>query len=380
MGDGTAGMEGTNKYLALALSGGGFRALLFHLGSLWRLNELGYLKRLNRVSSVSGGSIIAGWLGLKWKELQFVQEVAQNFSSVIVSPMWDFCSKGIDVSSGIWGFLNPFKTAGQLLTEKYAERLFGQSTLQDIPGDNEGPRFVIYATNLHTGVSFRFSRPYISDYLIGKIENPTTPLALAVAASSAFPPFFTPVRFACKPEDWTNWPEGTRFFNDNYLKRDVLLSDGGVYDNMGLETVWRDFKNVLVSDAGAPFGVKRGKFFLNHSMLIKTKRVLDINVEQARALRRRMLVNGYELKSYGGAYWGISTKIKGFKLAQPIINDNELTESMAQVRTRLSAFTDIEKGHLINWGYAITDTAMRKYVATNEPPGKFPFPEYALDK
>ena len=54
--------------IALCLSGGGYRAMLFHLGALWRLNEWGYLPRLARISSVSGGSITAGVLGLKWAE------------------------------------------------------------------------------------------------------------------------------------------------------------------------------------------------------------------------------------------------------------------------------------------------------------------------
>ena len=31
--------------LALCLSGGGYRAMLFHLGSLWKLNEWGYLPK-----------------------------------------------------------------------------------------------------------------------------------------------------------------------------------------------------------------------------------------------------------------------------------------------------------------------------------------------
>ena len=55
--------------IALCLSGGGYRAMLFHLGALWRLNEIGYLPKLERISSVSGGSITAGVLGLKWERL-----------------------------------------------------------------------------------------------------------------------------------------------------------------------------------------------------------------------------------------------------------------------------------------------------------------------
>ena len=64
--------------MALCLSGGGYRAMVFHLGCLWRLNELGFLSRLSRISSVSGGSITAGQLGLKWSRLQFVDGIAQR--------------------------------------------------------------------------------------------------------------------------------------------------------------------------------------------------------------------------------------------------------------------------------------------------------------
>jgi NTE family protein len=50
--------------IALCLSGGGYRAMLFHVGALLRLNELGLLLSLDRVSSVSGGSITAALLDL----------------------------------------------------------------------------------------------------------------------------------------------------------------------------------------------------------------------------------------------------------------------------------------------------------------------------
>ena len=67
----------------LALSGGGFRAILFHLGSLWKLNELGIFPKLSEISSVSGGSILGTYLGLKWKELEFTsQGVARNYQEL----------------------------------------------------------------------------------------------------------------------------------------------------------------------------------------------------------------------------------------------------------------------------------------------------------
>ena len=70
---------------ALCLSGGGYRAMLFHLGAVWRLNEAGLLPTLERVSSVSGGSITAGVLGQSWADLRFdATGVAAAFSELVV--------------------------------------------------------------------------------------------------------------------------------------------------------------------------------------------------------------------------------------------------------------------------------------------------------
>jgi len=88
--------------IGLALSGGGFRATLFHLGSLWRLNELGWLPKVTRVTSVSGGSITAGVLGHHWKNLAFDESgVATNFDDAIAVPLRDFCKRNIDVPAGL---------------------------------------------------------------------------------------------------------------------------------------------------------------------------------------------------------------------------------------------------------------------------------------
>ena len=59
-------LDGLKDGIALCLSGGGYRAMLFHAGSIWRLNELGLLKKINLVSSVSGGSITSGALAVAW--------------------------------------------------------------------------------------------------------------------------------------------------------------------------------------------------------------------------------------------------------------------------------------------------------------------------
>ena len=80
-----AGEGKPEEGIALCLSGGGYRAMVFHLGVLWRLNELGYLSRLQRISSVSGGSITAAMLGLKWGRLAFSNGIAGRLVKQVVA-------------------------------------------------------------------------------------------------------------------------------------------------------------------------------------------------------------------------------------------------------------------------------------------------------
>src|SRR5438270_3061057 len=86
--------------IALCLSGGGYRAMVFHLGTLWRLNETGLLKQLNRVSSVSGGSITAAMLGLQWTKLIFNGKgVATNLLELVINPVLSLADHTLDVGS-----------------------------------------------------------------------------------------------------------------------------------------------------------------------------------------------------------------------------------------------------------------------------------------
>src|SRR5258706_7140570 len=67
--------------IGLCLSGGGYRAMLFHAGALLRLNEAGLLSKLDRISSVSGGSIAAGALAAACGRLTFENGIATNLEA-----------------------------------------------------------------------------------------------------------------------------------------------------------------------------------------------------------------------------------------------------------------------------------------------------------
>jgi NTE family protein len=370
--------------VGLALSGGGFRAALFHVGGLWRLNELGWLKQLSEVTSVSGGSITAGYLGLKWKHLRFnPNNVATNFVDEIVQPLQVFCSQTIDIGSLVGGLISPFHHPSTILASRLSKKLFGKATLQDLPSDREGPRFTIYATNLQTGVSVRFSHPYMADYRLGEIKSPEVEIAGAVTASCAFPPILCPVKFKFEYDDWKSF-EGADLFDNEKLHRKMLLADGGVYDNLGLERIWNKYTTVLVSDAGAPFSIMENTIMLRLSQLLRTKRSLDIIVNQARALRKRWLIENFIHGLMSGTYWGIVTQIRDYELQQygypgPIVDDSDTTGSLSRLRTRLNRFSTEEQEQLINWGYALADAAMRRHVLKKGlKPGTLPFPQQPL--
>lgn len=353
--------------IALCLSGGGYRAMIFHLGALWRLNELGYLTKLHRVSSVSGGSITAGMLGLKWSKLAFKDGIAQRLIPEVIAPIRAFAHETIDVGSVLKGVFLP-GTISDKVTTAYRKHLFGEATLQDLPDDP--PRFVINATNVQTGVLWRFSKPYMRDYLVGEVKHPKTLLATAVAASSAFPPILSPARLELDPASFSP-PDGEPYHKLPYTK-DIYLSDGGVYDNLGLETAWKRYRTILVSDAGLAMGADPdpGTDWATHA-----KRVLDMIDNQVRALRKRQLLSGFTSGLRDGAYWSVRSAIADYGTPNALPCPPERVAELSRIPTRLAKMPDETQERLINWGYAITDAAMRRWVDPARPaPSAFPYP------
>src|SRR5208337_3255049 len=124
------------------------------------------------------------------------------------------------------------------------------------PNDNEGPRFVFNATSLQTGVLWRFSKPFMGDWKVGLIKNPDVELATAVAASSAFPPLLSPCVVPLDPNSFDKDIPPARDVQLPEFRKQAVLADGGVYDNLGLETAWKQNKTILVSNGGGALGTE----------------------------------------------------------------------------------------------------------------------------
>ncbi|HEV7635095.1 MAG TPA: patatin-like phospholipase family protein [Bradyrhizobium sp.] len=377
--------------IAIALSGGGFRAMLFHAGALMRLNELGVLSRVARISSVSGGSISSGFLACVWKQLGTPDAggAFAQFQQKYVEPILAFSREKIDIGDILTGML-PWTSAAEQVAASYDKALFSNVTLQDIP---DQPRFVFCATNLQTGVLFRFSKPYAGDYVMGRLDKPNLPLSTAVTASSAFPPFLSPLALTLPAGSFTDWPGQPRGGNDPLpFRARVLLSDGGVYDNHGLEPIVKRYMTVLVSDGGAPFGRIPE---IATDPIRQLQRVFDVTDGQVRALRRRDLINRFYLAKKAnlqpvqvdpdarlGCYWGIETDPSKLAAAGALPTDAATVTRLAHLATRLSDLGSKESRQLVNWGYAICDRSIRTHYNVAEiqqkPAPTWPYRDAAL--
>jgi NTE family protein len=350
---------------ALCLSGGGYRAMLFHTGALWRLYEAGMVKPLARISSVSGGSITAGVLASRWSKLSFQPEaVRDDFVPQVVAPIRKLAGETLDASAVIGGALW-FGTISDRIAEAYRDNLFGKATLQDLP---DAPRFVINATNVQTGALWRFSKPYMGDWRVGLVDRPRVELAVAVAASSAFPPVLSPCTLKLDPKAFRPG-SGEDLQREPFTSR-VVLSDGGVYDNLGLETAYKNFDTILVSDGGGKLSPEEEpkEDWARHAY-----RVLNVIDDQVRSLRKRQLIAAYQNKERQGTYWGIRTNIADYGLPQTLPCPFEWSLGLADEPTRLKRMPSERQEAMINWGYAVCDAALRRHANPGMAMGRFPY-------
>ena len=125
------GSEGVQAGIGLALSGGGFRATLFHIGAVWRLVELGVLtsltqslQRVGRLDFCRRSCVILE---------EFVQSpTVANYRQLVVDPLRRFCQQQIDTIAIGEGLLSPWTSIGEAIESKYQAELF-QSGLINYP-------------------------------------------------------------------------------------------------------------------------------------------------------------------------------------------------------------------------------------------------------
>jgi NTE family protein len=179
-----------------------------------------------------------------------------------------------------------------------------------------------------------------------------------------------------KPESFQK-VEGAYLYDHEELRRQVALADGGVYDNMGVEPIWKRCGTLLVSDAGGSPSMQFGPKPLWHNQL---ERAYSLTIEQDRDLRRRVIAQDFKEEKARGAYWLISWPIERFPVEGALKVNQEWADRLGSIRTRLDPFTDEDQRRLINWGYALADAAVRKWLEPSPLKPGWPFPEWSLER
>jgi NTE family protein len=240
--------------------------------------------------------------------------------------------------------------------------------LPDLP---ENRAFVFCATDMVFGVSWVFERRRVGSYQAGYlVPAPRWPVARAVAASSCFPPVFDPLPIGVDPGQAV--VDGAGKPKDGWTGMSV--SDGGLYDNLGLQPVERH-GIVLVSDGGQPFvaGVPRGLFG-------RAKAYLDILSKQVGAVRKRLLIAQFVDNEKQGAYWGVGSAVRRYKPdATPGYDKEFATNTIARIRTDLDAFSEAEFAVLMNHGYLLADIAIEVHapqLIAQHTAKRVPYPEW----
>ncbi|HEA66940.1 MAG TPA: hypothetical protein ENI07_09005, partial [Desulfobacterales bacterium] len=226
--------------IGLALSGGGSRAIAFHLGCLRALYDRGILDDIDVISSVSGGSIIAAMFAYSNDDFaEFDKRVInllkggidiQIAKELFISTTWMHelltytCGVPLSVFARVVG-RQPFtrrRVSRTLSFQKVLEKkLFGNRRITDERRNNVN--VVINSTELRTGTSFRFGSQESACWRLGNIKDNDVAVAEAVAASAAYPVFFPAI-----DRDF-NFKK-----NEECETKRAILSDGGIYENLGV--------------------------------------------------------------------------------------------------------------------------------------------------
>jgi predicted acylesterase/phospholipase RssA len=332
--------------VGLALSGGGFRATLFHLGVIRRLAAEGKLREITRIASVSGGSIAAAHLVANWKKYNSSRDEFDAIAAELIA------LTKVDVRGRIvrrlpflwlWTLLpgQRQKTPTRLLAMYYDKHIFRDAYLSNMVGEGQ-PELLILSTNLSLPGLACFGQKQLLNIpfdqsSIKPIETTLNPLAQVVAASSAYPAFFPPIQFSDNDVGAQEGEMGQYF------------TDAGVFDNLGLFGLRSGgadpLDHIYVSDAGRSFVPREEAQF---GVLRTALRAVDIFMFRIRQL---------DLAAITGAVKPTLISISD-KTTVVGASDAAIQSQLQNVRTDLDQFSDLEIEELIRHGYYVTAKAL----------------------
>ncbi len=365
--------------LGLALSGGGFRATLFHLGVVRCLRDAGLLAQVTHIASVSGGSITAAHLALQWDRYTGSAEDFDAAADELVRFAQLDIRNRIARRYALWfpvrllmrlAFRRPGRryTLNGLLEDFYSKYLYGDARVHELP---ERPDLHILATNVSEGFLSSFHRGGLlmqrrseSDPRVDALPGRLARVSMAVAASSAFPGFFPPVEIGAEEIGL----QAGEFASHTF-------TDGGVYDNLGVRAfAWLTeeqgarLDDIFVSDAGQLFRIIRNTSI---GFVANAMRATDVLWDRVGQLERQ---------SFGSdpRFLFIPIVEQVDPASDPSAAHEVLQPEIQNIRTDLDRFTPLEISALVTHGYAVARQRLhaegeRRGVTVPEGPAWDPF-------
>ena len=225
--------------------------------------------------------------------------------------------------------ITPFKNAANEFASQLSSLLYGNSTLQDWP---DKPRVVLTATNLQCGSPFRFSKRSLVDHRLGEIRSSKLSVSVAVAASAAMPPILSPPVLDFRQEEWTTYEVDL----DPKLRTEVYPTDGMVHDYYAIEAAWEQYSTILVSDGSLRI---RDEPKPDNNWIAQSSRILDVQSQSMRNLRKRQLIEAFLERQRTGAFWSISTSVDDLEVSEEIRDASWINE-LSAIPTRFAAIDD----------------------------------------
>ena len=362
--------------IGIALSGGGLRAAVFHLGVLGRLADEDLMESVSMISTVSGGSLAAGLIHAlsnnAWPSSEAYRERVLPEARRLIT------TKDLQIAS----VLRLLRSPSRLLTPgRWANVL--ADTLEDLWGVRglvrelpERPRWISNATTYEKGKNWRFMRHRMGDYQSAQVYYPPLPVAASMAASAGFPVLIGFLELDTSDYEWRQYLEGSRSETRPHqpAHRKLHLWDGGVYDNLGVEALIKPiegfrsgFNFLMVSDAST--ALDEGK---SYKLSKQARRLLSISMDQVRSLRSRIIFHHFSRNPGSGVYLLMSRTARAALEAAKIPDDridevvagcmtSEQSDKAARYPTALRKMSASDFELLYGHGWQIADCNLRAH-------------------
>lgn len=367
--------------VGLALSGGGVRAAVFHLGVLQCLASRGALEAVTRLSTVSGGSLVIAAVlahsGGEWPSSTDYSEKTYPALRTLLTTRDLFSIAALGFSGALRHGFHLLNRRADILVDLLRRQWGISAKLSDLP---ETPIWWINTTCIETGKNWRFSKREMGDWKFGRHYAPPFTVAEAVAASAAVPYAIGALEFVVPKTGWYETDPASRTPRSHKTPPSsvVHLWDGGAYENLGIEPLYKESRGLIdcdfliCSDASGPLVSSPSRPLAD---LLKGRlaspRLFDIASDQIRSLRSRMVMGAISRDEIKGVLVRMGNPTRGFDLKSgterratsydDFLSDAEVARATGHP-TDLNSLAPASFDRIARHGYEIADLTLSTYA------------------